>query len=209
MLAYVTQWRDIRRIWTIPTAPEARMKARIEGDQEYLRQGLANIWAAPFGYVRRRATRGIFVLWAGEVPIRYSQINQVPRWIVIVIWLLQIALVMLASLGWWRVWHDGHHVLAGILAAPLVYVTAVHLPLLTEARQSLPVKPLLLIFAAIGLQVLLARQARNRRTTSKPNASINSRARIHAQPYRVTAPLLDPAGLFLHGPSLYLFCTYT
>jgi hypothetical protein len=118
----------------------------------------------------------MFVLWAGEVPIRYSQINQVPRWIVIVIWLLQIALVMLASLGWWRVWHDGHHLLAGILAAPLVYVTAVHLPLLTEARQSLPVKPLLLIFAAIGLQVLLARQARNRRTTCRsPQDDVSGR----------------------------------
>ena len=40
---------------------------------------------------------------------------------------------------------------AVLLALPLIYMTAVHLPLLTEARQSLPVKPLVLALAAIGL----------------------------------------------------------
>ena len=37
-----------------------------------------------------------------------------------------------------------------LLALPLIYVTGVHLPLLCEARQSLPVKPLLLTLAAVG-----------------------------------------------------------
>jgi hypothetical protein len=32
-----------------------------------------------------------------------------------------------------------------------VYVTAVHFPLLTEARQSLPAQPVLLLLAAIGM----------------------------------------------------------
>jgi len=32
-----------------------------------------------------------------------------------------------------------------------VYVTGVHLPLLCEARQSLPVKPIVLALAAIGI----------------------------------------------------------
>jgi hypothetical protein len=157
MLAYVTQWQDIRRIWTTPTAPEAMVKARIAGDQEYLRQGIANIRADPFAYVRRRVTRGLFVLWVGEVPLRYSQINQVPRWVILVIWLCQIVLVVLATIGFWQLWRTGDRILTAILALPLFYVTVVHLPLLTEARQSLPVKPLLLILAAIGLQTIFVR----------------------------------------------------
>ena len=36
------------------------------------------------------------------------------------------------------------------MAAPIVYITAVHLPLLTEARQSLPAQPIVLLLAIIG-----------------------------------------------------------
>ena len=35
-----------------------------------------------------------------------------------------------------------------MLALPIVYVTGVHLPLLCEARQSLPVKPVVIALAA-------------------------------------------------------------
>ena len=38
-----------------------------------------------------------------------------------------------------------------MLSLPIVYVTGVHLPLLCEARQSLPVKPVVLALAAIAL----------------------------------------------------------
>jgi hypothetical protein len=37
-----------------------------------------------------------------------------------------------------------------ILLAPMLYVSAVHFPLLTEARQSLPAQPTLLLLATIG-----------------------------------------------------------
>jgi len=40
---------------------------------------------------------------------------------------------------------------AAVLATPIVYVTAVHFPLLTEARQSLPAIPVVLLLATIGL----------------------------------------------------------
>ena len=73
MLDYTKQWRTIRLIWTTPTDPEERVRARILGDQEYLRVGLANISADPAGYVRRRLTRGLFVLWAADVPIRFTR----------------------------------------------------------------------------------------------------------------------------------------
>jgi hypothetical protein len=40
---------------------------------------------------------------------------------------------------------------AVILSLPIIYVTGVHLPLLCEARQSLPVKPVVLALAAVAL----------------------------------------------------------
>ena len=40
---------------------------------------------------------------------------------------------------------------AALLALPLLYVTGVHLPLLCETRQSLPVKPIVLVLATIGV----------------------------------------------------------
>jgi hypothetical protein len=40
---------------------------------------------------------------------------------------------------------------AALLALPLLYVTGVHIPLLCETRQSLPVKPLILLLAALAI----------------------------------------------------------
>ena len=52
-------------------------------------------------------------------------------------------------------WDDalplGRWLEAVCLGLPLIYVTGVHLPLLCEARQSLPVKPLVLALAAIAV----------------------------------------------------------
>jgi hypothetical protein len=40
------------------------------------------------------------------------------------------------------------------LASALIYVTAVHFIILTEARQSLPAQPTVLVLAAIGVAYL-------------------------------------------------------
>ena len=37
-----------------------------------------------------------------------------------------------------------------LLLAPILYISAVHFPLLTEARQSLPAQPVVLVLATIG-----------------------------------------------------------
>ncbi len=151
MLEYTKQWRTIRLIWTTPTDPEERVQARILGDQEYLRVGLANISADPAGYVRRRLTRGLFVLWAADVPIRFTQIDATPTWIIRGFWAIQALLVLLAVYGAYCLWRHRGAVSALLIVMPLAYVTAVHLPILCEARQSLPVKPLVLTLATIGL----------------------------------------------------------
>ena len=150
MRAYVHEWRDIHAIWDTPTDPAERARARIVADQEYLRMALVHIREDPAGHVTRRLTRGLFVLWAADVPIRYSDINTTPSWVIRGLWVIQVGLagfalwglVVLASSGRWNE--------AVLLGLPLVYVTGVHLPLLCEARQSLPVKPILLALSAVG-----------------------------------------------------------
>jgi hypothetical protein len=68
-----------------------------------------------------------------------------------VIWLVQIVLLVLAAAGFVVLIRTGRRREAILLGLPLVYVTGVHLPLLCEARQSLPVKPLVLVLAAVAM----------------------------------------------------------
>ena len=151
MLDYVNQWRDIRAIWDTPTDPMERARARVVADREYLRQAWLNISADPFGHVFRRLTRGAFVLWAADIPIPYGRIDSTPALVIRAIWLVQAALLMLAAAGAWQLARHARWTEAVFFVLPLVYVTAVHLPLLCEARQSLPVKPLVLALAAVAM----------------------------------------------------------
>lgn len=161
MLQYVNEWRDIRAIWDTPTDPMARAAARVVADREYLAQALANIRQDPVGHLGRRLGRGAFVLWAAEVPIPYGRINDMPPLVIRVIWLVQVVLLVLAAWGAVVLARGGRWLEAVMLTLPIVYVTGVHLPLLCEARQSLPVKPVVLALAAIGL---------SKRFTSPENA---------------------------------------
>jgi 4-amino-4-deoxy-L-arabinose transferase-like glycosyltransferase len=157
MLTYVHQWRDIRRIWNTPTDPRERAVKRIAADEEYWRVGLANIARDPAGHLLRRATIGTFVLWAAEIPIRYSDINRVRPIIIRGIWLVQAGILGLALVGLVMLAHRRGVLVAMPLAALLAYITAVHLPFLAEARYSLPAKPVVLALAAIALAEVLHR----------------------------------------------------
>ena len=151
MLQYVNEWRDIRLIWESPTDPMERARARVLADGAYLNHALSNIGRDPIGHITRRLTRGLFILWAAEVPIRYSDINTTPVWVIRVLWALQVALLVAAALGAiWLARHD-RWLDAVLLTLPLIYVTGVHVPLLCEARQSLPVKPVVLALAGVAL----------------------------------------------------------
>lgn len=151
MLQYVHEWRDIRAIWETPVDPVERARARVRADVEYQRAAVAHIRHDPIGHVVRRLRTGTFVLWAAEVPIRYSDINTTPTIVIRGLWLLQAVLAGFAGLGAWHLARHGRWTEAVLLTLPLIYVTGVHLPLLCEARQSLPVKPVMLVLAAIGL----------------------------------------------------------
>jgi 4-amino-4-deoxy-L-arabinose transferase-like glycosyltransferase len=150
MREYVHEWRDIRAVWDTPKDPTERANARVVADQRYLDAAVRHMREDPIGHARRRITRGLFQLWAADVPIRYSQINQVPTLVIRAIWLVQVLALVAAAAGLVVLVRRGRWADAVLLALPLIYVTGVHLPLLCEARQSLPVKPLVLALAAIG-----------------------------------------------------------
>ena len=157
MLDYVHQWQDIRLLWFDVADPYERAMARMRADDTYMKQGIQNAMADPVGHVRRRLVRGLFVLWAAEIPYRYSEINSLPVWVIRVMWTLQAVVVVVALIGLglgirhprWR------EIL--LVAVPPVYVTAVHWLLLTEARQSLPAIPALLVLTACGIYLLTTR----------------------------------------------------
>ena len=67
---------------------------------------------------------------------------------------MQVVAAARRGLAAWSCWSQhGRWPEAVLLALPLLYVTGVHLPLLCEARQSLPVKPIVLALATIGVVV--------------------------------------------------------
>jgi hypothetical protein len=150
MLEYVHQWEDIRLIWTAPSEPYARAVARVKADQEYARVGVENIRRDAPAHVAKRLARGIFILWAGEIPFRYSDINTLSTATIRACWAVQAVIFLMALYGGYALCRSGRMAEGLILLAPIVYISAVHFPLLTEARQSLPAQPTLLVLAALG-----------------------------------------------------------
>jgi 4-amino-4-deoxy-L-arabinose transferase-like glycosyltransferase len=151
MLDYVHEWRDIRRIWETPTDPMERARARVVADQEYLRAALEHIREDLPGWLARHLTRSPFILWATDIPIRYTDINAAPVIVIRSIWLVQVILLAIAAAGIIVLLRRGRYAEAALITLPLLYVTAVHIPLLCETRQSLPVKPLVITLAAIAI----------------------------------------------------------
>jgi 4-amino-4-deoxy-L-arabinose transferase-like glycosyltransferase len=150
MLEYVHQWQDIRRIWTEPSDPNERALARVRADNEYRRVALVNIWSELPQFAWRRLTYGAFILWAAEIPVPYTQINNWPGWAIRGIWAVQALIVLTALAGGTALIASRGIREAALLLALPAYVTLVHLPLLTEARQSLPAMPVVLLLAAIA-----------------------------------------------------------
>ena len=151
MLQYVHEWRDIRSIWETPADPMERARARVVADQEYFRVAVEHINADVPGWLLRRLVFGTFILWATDIPIRHTDINATPPLVIRLIWLLQVVLLAIAAAGLVSLLRRRRFAEAALLALPLLYVTGVHVPLLCETRQSLPVKPLVLVLAAVAM----------------------------------------------------------
>lgn len=151
MLEYVHQWEDIRRIWVDPVDPYERALARVKADQEYGRVARENLRRDSTAQLVKRVARGIFILWAAEIPVRRSDINALSPIVIWTFWAIQAVLMLLALRGLVVLVRAGLVSEAVLLAMPLVYITVVHIPLLTEARQSLPAKPIVLTLAVIAV----------------------------------------------------------
>lgn len=152
MLEYVHQWQDIRRIWTEPTDPGEYTAARVTADREYQRVALENLRKDSASHLARRLARGVFILWAGEIPFRYSEINELPPLLVRAVWAIQAVICVASLVGFVLLCRAGRRAEALLFGAVLLYVTAVHFPLLTEARQSLPAQPVVLLLASLALK---------------------------------------------------------
>jgi hypothetical protein len=151
MLRYVHQWQDVRRMWDAPTDPWERAVARVTADHEYGRLARENIRRDPITHVWRRLTRGIALLWVTEIPVRYSDINRLSTSTIRMMWLAQALLVALAVGGLSVLWHRGSRAEAAAFAALLVYITAVHAVLYSEARYAMPAKPVVLMLATVAV----------------------------------------------------------
>jgi 4-amino-4-deoxy-L-arabinose transferase-like glycosyltransferase len=149
MLEYVHQWQSIRRIWTVPTDPHVRVLARIAADQEYLRVGLQNLQHDSLSHLGRRLARNVFVLWAGEIPVRYSDINTLRPATIRLMWAAQALVCVVALGGLITLFQTGHKAEALLFCSVLLYVTVVHFPLFAEARLSLPAQPVVLLLASL------------------------------------------------------------
>ncbi|HUK33643.1 MAG TPA: hypothetical protein VLV86_07020, partial [Vicinamibacterales bacterium] len=156
MLQYVHQFQDIRRIWTTPTDPRERPAARVAADEEYMRVGRNNIRQQSWAQLSRRLAHGLFLLWAGEIPIRQSDVNALGTFVKDAMWGLQALLFVAALIGVYALIRHERAAEGCTLAAAIVYITAVHFPILKEARQSLPAQPTVLVLAAFGVAHLLS-----------------------------------------------------
>jgi len=170
MLRYVHQHQDIARIWTTPTDPWQRMLARIAADREYWRVAVENIRRDPVRHFWRRAIRGTFLLWAAEIPVRYSDINRLAPWTIRAMWLPQAAVLGLAVWGVVVFVGRGARTAGYAMAALIAYVTAVHTPLYSEARYSLPAMPIVLLLATMGTAAIAKRTRARKLPPSQSHA---------------------------------------
>jgi 4-amino-4-deoxy-L-arabinose transferase-like glycosyltransferase len=162
-LRYVHQWQDVRRMWDAPTDPWERVVARIAADHEYGRLARENIRRDPVGHVWRRLTRGVALLWTTEIPVRYTDINRLSRLTIRGMWLVQAILLLVAAAGLVVLWRNGSRTEAAAFAALLVYVTAVHAVLYSEARYAMPAKPVVMLLATVAVARVFGERSRRRR----------------------------------------------
>jgi len=86
-----------------------------------------------------------------DIPYRYSGIDALPVWVIRAMWAIQALLIALAVIGIVVGVRSAHWRETLVIAAVPAYITAVHWLLLTEARQSLPGIPAVLVLSAFAV----------------------------------------------------------
>jgi 4-amino-4-deoxy-L-arabinose transferase-like glycosyltransferase len=157
MLQYVHEWQTMRRMWDDPQDPPERSAARAAADVEYGRLARANIRRDPVGHLWRRLTRGVPLLWITDIPVRYSDINRLPPWIIRGMWGIQLLIMLAAGAGLYVLSQHGRRAEAAAFAALILNITAVHAVLHSESRYALPAKPIVLLLATMAVSAAVRR----------------------------------------------------
>jgi 4-amino-4-deoxy-L-arabinose transferase-like glycosyltransferase len=106
----------------------------------------------PLGYVARTPLRAV-ILWAGDLPVPSELVPSMPVLVRAAIGTVQLVLFLLGVIG--AIALARRRSDAALLPlAVILYVSAVGVPLGTEARYALAAKPLLLIAAVAGVSAL-------------------------------------------------------
>ena len=150
MLEYVHQWQDIRLIWTdADRSVRARHRARRGRRRIPARRHRQHPRAIRIGPPRDAArARPVHPVGRRNPDSATATSTTLPTPVIRVCWARAGADAAAGrSPACARCARAGRSPKACLLAAPILYVTAVHLPLLTEARQSLPAQPIVLVLA--------------------------------------------------------------
>jgi 4-amino-4-deoxy-L-arabinose transferase-like glycosyltransferase len=106
----------------------------------------------PLGYLARTPLRAV-ILWAGDLPVSSELVPAMPVIVRAGLGTLQLVIFLLGLIG--AIALARRRTDAALLPlAVILYVSAVGVPLGTEARYALAAKPLLLIAAVAGLNAL-------------------------------------------------------
>jgi 4-amino-4-deoxy-L-arabinose transferase-like glycosyltransferase len=156
--------REIRASWRAQGTLHEQMTAKLEVEPRYRAHAIAAIRAAPWAYATGRLLYGSFVLWAADIPVRYTRIDALPRGAIRAMYALQIA-VLAAAVAGLAVLARHVPLAAAVFAAALLYVEGIHVPLHTDVRYSLPAKPLVVLLACAAVLHAYRWHAARRRLT--------------------------------------------
>jgi 4-amino-4-deoxy-L-arabinose transferase-like glycosyltransferase len=110
----------------------------------------------PLGYLARTPLRAV-ILWAGDLPVPTDMVPAMPVAVRAGLGAVQLVLCLLGLIG--AIALARHRTDGALLPlAVILYVSAVGVPLGTEARYALAAKPLLLIAAVAGVSALRRRR---------------------------------------------------
>lgn len=149
--------RDLEAFMVV-TDRRAQAAAFLALDDALRERALRLVAHAPLGWAGRGITVRSIELWAREEPFRVAQAAAAPGWLRVAITAAQLALLAFAAIGavaLLRAHPGGTPTLA---VAVLAYVWLLSAVFWTEARHSLPAKPLLLIAAVAGADAVLDRR---------------------------------------------------
>lgn len=126
-------------------------------DDALRERALGLIARAPLEWAARGLTLRSVELWAREEPLRVADAAASPPALRLALTAAQLALVAFAAIGAAALLRARHEALAALAVGVLLYVWLLSAIFWTEARHSLPAKPLLLVAVVAGVDALLRR----------------------------------------------------